>query len=99
MDKKITVVGAGNVGATAAQRLAEKAVCDVVLVDIIEGVPQGKIAFLGHLAVFIQPHEFGRQHAMAETISGRRKDIANAGVHVLVIAVVAIERVAPQQGR
>ena len=42
MDKKITVVGAGNVGATAAQRLAEKALCDVVLVDIVEGVPQGK---------------------------------------------------------
>jgi malate dehydrogenase len=42
MDKKVTVVGAGNVGATAAQRLCEKALCDVVLVDIIEGVPQGK---------------------------------------------------------
>jgi len=42
MDKKVTVVGAGNVGATAAQRLAEKAMCDVVLVDIVEGVPQGK---------------------------------------------------------
>jgi malate dehydrogenase len=42
MDKKVTVVGAGNVGATAAQRLAEKELCDVVLVDIIEGVPQGK---------------------------------------------------------
>ena len=42
MDKKVTVVGAGNVGATAAQRLAEKDLCDVVLVDIIEGVPQGK---------------------------------------------------------
>ena len=42
MDKKVTVVGAGNVGATAAQRLAEKALCDVVLVDIVEGVPQGK---------------------------------------------------------
>jgi malate dehydrogenase len=41
MDKKVTVVGAGNVGATAAQRLAEKELCDVVLVDIIEGVPQG----------------------------------------------------------
>jgi malate dehydrogenase len=36
------VVGAGNVGATAAQRLAEKELCDVVLVDIIESVPQGK---------------------------------------------------------
>jgi malate dehydrogenase len=42
MDKKVTVVGAGNVGATAAQRLAEKELCDVVLVDIIEGLPQGK---------------------------------------------------------
>jgi malate dehydrogenase len=42
MDKKITVIGAGNVGATAAQRLAEKELCDVVLIDIVEGVPQGK---------------------------------------------------------
>ena len=42
MDKKVTVVGAGHVGATAAQRLAEKELCDVVLVDIIEGIPQGK---------------------------------------------------------
>lgn len=39
---KITVVGAGNVGGTTAQRLAERNVYDVVLVDIIEGVPQGK---------------------------------------------------------
>jgi malate dehydrogenase len=39
---KITVVGAGNVGGTAAQRLAEKDCYDVVLVDIVEGVPQGK---------------------------------------------------------
>jgi len=42
MDRKVTVVGAGNVGATTAQRLAEKDLCDVVLVDIVEGVPQGK---------------------------------------------------------
>ena len=40
--KKITVVGAGNVGATAAQRLADKELGDVVLVDIVEGMPQGK---------------------------------------------------------
>ena len=40
---KITVVGAGNVGATAAQRLAEKELArEVVLVDIVEGIPQGK---------------------------------------------------------
>jgi malate dehydrogenase len=42
MDKKVTVVGAGNVGATVAQRLVEKELCDVALIDIIEGVPQGK---------------------------------------------------------
>src|SRR4051812_17344613 len=42
MRKKITVVGAGNVGATAAQRLAEKGIWDVVLVDVVEGMPQGK---------------------------------------------------------
>ncbi len=39
---KITVVGAGNVGGTAAQRLAEKNAYDVVLVDIVPGIPQGK---------------------------------------------------------
>jgi malate dehydrogenase len=40
--KKITVVGAGNVGANCALRVAEKELADVVLVDVIEGVPQGK---------------------------------------------------------
>lgn len=39
---KVTVVGAGNVGATCAQRLIEKNICDVVLIDILEGIPQGK---------------------------------------------------------
>jgi len=40
--KKVTVVGAGNVGANCALRLVEKELADVVLVDVIEGVPQGK---------------------------------------------------------
>jgi malate dehydrogenase len=40
--KKITIVGAGNVGATAAHWVAEKELGDIVLVDIIEGMPQGK---------------------------------------------------------
>jgi malate dehydrogenase len=40
--KKVTVVGAGNVGATCAQELARRDYCDVVLVDIKEGLPQGK---------------------------------------------------------
>jgi malate dehydrogenase len=56
MDKKITVVGAGNVGATAAQRLAEKALGDVVLIDIIEGVPQGKALDLAEAAP-IEKHD------------------------------------------
>ena len=42
MRSKITVVGAGNVGASTAQRIFDKGYADVVLVDIIEGLPQGK---------------------------------------------------------
>tara|TARA_Y100000588_G_scaffold378743_1_gene459734 strand:- start:1842 stop:2774 length:933 start_codon:yes stop_codon:yes gene_type:complete len=42
MRKKVTIVGAGNVGATAAQRLFDKGLADIVLVDIVEGLPQGK---------------------------------------------------------
>jgi malate dehydrogenase len=43
MVNKITVVGAGNVGATTAQRLAEKELAKlVVMVDVVDGVPQGK---------------------------------------------------------
>lgn len=56
MKKKVTVVGAGNVGATAAQRLAEKALCDVVLVDIAEGLPQGKALDLAEAAP-IEKHD------------------------------------------
>jgi malate dehydrogenase len=42
MRKKVTVVGAGNVGANTAQKIAAKELADVVLVDVVEGVPQGK---------------------------------------------------------
>ena len=42
MNRKVTVVGSGNVGATAARSIADKELADVVLVDILEGVPQGK---------------------------------------------------------
>ena len=42
MRKKVTVVGAGNVGATLAQRIVEAELADVVLVDVAEGMPQGK---------------------------------------------------------
>jgi len=42
MRKKVTVVGSGAVGATTAQRIADKELADVVVVDILEGVPAGK---------------------------------------------------------
>src|ERR1700694_5642951 len=42
MRKKVTVVGAGNVGANCALRIADKELADVVLIDVVEGVPQGK---------------------------------------------------------
>ncbi len=42
MRTKVTVIGAGNVGATTAQRLAERGYADIVLVDIVDGLPQGK---------------------------------------------------------
>src|SRR5207245_4032093 len=42
MKTKVTVVGGGNVGATVAQGIAKKELADVVVVDIVEGVPQGK---------------------------------------------------------
>ncbi len=42
MRKKVSIVGAGNVGATAAHWIASKELADVVLIDIMEGVPQGK---------------------------------------------------------
>src|SRR4026209_2097841 len=40
--RKVSIIGAGNVGATAPQRIVDKELADVVLVDIVPGVPQGK---------------------------------------------------------
>jgi malate dehydrogenase len=76
MDKKVTVVGAGNVGATAAQRLAEKELCDVVLVDIIEGVPQGKSLDLMEAAP-IEKHD--------AKLNGANGYEASAGSDVVII--------------
>ncbi len=42
MRKKVTIVGAGNVGATAAHWIAAKELADIVLIDVVEGIPQGK---------------------------------------------------------
>lgn len=56
MKHKISVIGAGNVGATAAQRIIEKELADVVLVDILEGVPFGKALDLSEAAP-IEKHD------------------------------------------
>jgi malate dehydrogenase len=42
MRRKVTIVGSGNVGATVAHRLADRQLADIVLIDILEGIPQGK---------------------------------------------------------
>ena len=76
MDKKVTVVGAGHVGATAAQRLAEKGLSDVVLVDIIEGVPQGKALDLMEAAP-IEKHD--------SQITGANAYEATAGSDIAII--------------
>jgi malate dehydrogenase len=76
MDKKITVVGAGNVGATAAQRLAEKELCDVVLLDIVEGVPQGKALDLTEAAA-IEKHD--------AAVTGANAYEATAGSDIVII--------------
>ena len=46
----VTVIGAGNVGATTAQRILERGLADVWLVDIVEGLPQGKALDLAEAA-------------------------------------------------
>jgi malate dehydrogenase len=80
MDKKVTVIGAGNVGATAAQRLAEKELCDVVLIDIVEGVPQGKALDLTEAAP-IEKHDAQLQGSNDyEASSGSDIVIITAGI-------------------
>ena len=46
---KVTIVGAGNVGATAAHIIASKNLADVVLIDVVEGMPQGKALDMMHM--------------------------------------------------
>ncbi len=76
MDKKVTVIGAGNVGATTAQRLAEKELCDVVLIDIAEGLPQGKALDLREAAP-IEKHD--------ASVEGSNTYEASAGSDIVII--------------
>ncbi|MFL5777494.1 MAG: malate dehydrogenase [Chloroflexota bacterium] len=73
---KVTVVGAGNVGATTAQRIAEAGLADVVLVDIVEGLPQGKALDLAEAAPVVG-HD-GR-------VTGTNDYADTAGSHIVVV--------------
>jgi len=83
MRKKVTVVGAGNVGATAAQRLLEKELADVVLVDVVEGLPQGKALDLMQ-ARPIEKHDY--------KIEGANDYEATAGSDVVIITAGVARR-------
>jgi malate dehydrogenase len=74
--RKVTVVGAGNVGATAAQRIAEDRIADVCLIDVVEGVPQGKALDLAQAAPLMR-HDFD--------ITGTNDYADTAGSDIVVV--------------
>ena len=80
--KKIALIGAGNIGGTLAHLAAQKELGDIVLFDVVEGVPQGKALDLSRSAA--------RSRASTRTITGSNdyKDIAGADV-IIVTAGVA----------
>ena len=78
--KKVSIVGAGNVGATAGQRVVDKELADVVLIDIIEGVPQGKALDLAESA----PIE---GYDCRLTGTNNYKDTANSDIVVITAGV------------
>src|SRR5579864_1336986 len=80
MRNKITVVGAGNVGATLAQRVAERDYADVVLVDIVEGLPQGKA---------LDMLESGPVAGFDSLVTGSNDYAATAGSDIAILIVVA----------
>jgi malate dehydrogenase len=74
MRKKVTVVGAGHVGATTAMRIAEKELADVVLVDVVEGVPQGKCLDMAEAAP-IEHHDCSLTGCVNEYAEAEGSDI------------------------
>src|SRR5712675_2947363 len=78
--RKVTIVGAGNVGATAGQRIADKELADVVLIDIVEGVPQGKALDLAESA----PIE---GYDCRLTGTNNYKDTANSDIVVITAGI------------
>ena len=80
MRKKVTVVGAGNVGATAAHWIASKELADVVLIDIVDGVPQGKALDL----LQAMPIEKRDAHVLG---TNDYKDTANSDIVVITAGI------------
>lgn len=77
---KVTVVGAGNVGATAAQRIGEAELGDVMLIDIVEGMPQGKALDLQETApVLGVDAAFSGSNNMAD-VAGSKVVVVTAGL-------------------
>src|SRR5436190_5271715 len=78
--KKVSIVGAGNVGATAGQRIVDKQLADVVLIDIVEGVPQGKALDLA---------ESGPVEGYDSAVTGTNdyKDTANSDIVVVTAGI------------
>jgi malate dehydrogenase len=78
--RKVTVVGAGNVGATCAQELARRDYCDVVLVDIKEGLPEGKALDINQAGAVLgyEPNVTGS--TSYETTAGSDVVVITAGV-------------------
>ncbi len=74
--RKVTVIGAGNVGSTAAQRIAESGLADVWLVDVVEGLPQGKALDLAEAAPL---------HFRSSAIHGTNDYADTAGSDVVVV--------------
>jgi malate dehydrogenase len=80
MRKKVSIVGSGNVGATAAHWIASKELADVVLIDIIEGVPQGK----GLDLLEAMPIEKRDAHVIG---TNDYKDTANSDIVVITAGI------------
>lgn len=74
--RKVTVIGAGNVGATVAQRVAEARLADVCLIDVVEGLPQGKALDLAESAP-LQHHD--------QIIRGTNDYADTAGSDIVVV--------------
>jgi malate dehydrogenase len=83
MRKKVTVVGAGQVGATTAMRVAEKELADVVLVDVLEGVPAGKALDICE-AGSIEQHDC--------KLTGCTDDYSNAADSDIVVITAGLAR-------